>query len=195
MLVDRCPDLEDLHIQAKDSSSPGNMYPLIERGRWPSLKRLSLAIEVGVEERDIMDVFLKNHTTLERLYFCDAHFEPAGPAFPLNNLPNLRSLHMDLGAQFTICSELANRLDHLGLKFFIPSHDPSSLVPRMPILRSFVYDTTISPDGSTRFRDMLMGFPTLERLAINADLLNAVSTYILMLYQAEIQMLRYLYVL
>lgn len=175
MIVDRCPKLEDLHIQAK-SSSTGDVYPMLQRGRWTSLKRLTLTIQVTLEVSAIIEHFFINHPTLERLYFCNTRLEQAAYPFPLNDLPNLRSLHMAMGAFFIVSFELAERLDDVGLSLSHTAHEPFALVPHSPNLRSFSYATGSYVHELDRLWMMLTRFPKLERLAINAYFSPIVST-------------------
>lgn len=164
MLVDRCPNLKDLHLLAEHSGHL-SVSPLLRRARWPSLTRLSLF--VTFYRADILETFLDRHSTLERLRLFHLGRDPL--VLAPNKLLTLRSLHLDGNVQFTISTGVADTLEHLGLR---TAYATSLLLPRMPNLRSLFW-LNIRP--REEIRPLSTCAPQLERLAIGGFLGQTVN--------------------
>lgn len=167
MLVDRCPDLKDLHLLAEHSNHL-SVSPLLRRARWPSLTRLSLF--VTLYRADLLESFLDHHITLERLRLFHLSRDPL--VLAPSRLLTLRSLHLDGNVQFTISTGLADTLEHLGLR---TAYATSLLLPRMPNLRCLLW-LNIRP--KEELRPLSAYAPQLERLAIGGFLGQTASMHI-----------------
>lgn len=162
MLVNRCPNLEDLEIiQKMDGHECGVMAlkELFIKGRWPKLHRLSVG-SVSLTA-DNADEFFRSHPLLRQICIRGSS---VGLAF--HNLPNLRHLHLDYVPKPSEIADIAECLE--GLVVTLPEfgyHDDPHIKElfvltsrlRYLVLHDAFYD-----------QDYLMSIthlaPTLERL-------------------------------
>lgn len=166
MLIDRCPDLEELLLRLGSQEAPNDITSLVTTARWPRLKRLSLAAKVHDDE-EVLANFLAKHPQLQELQLCQGI--TASPIVRLSNLPNLRSLHLGWGvACRDIAPEVTQNLEYLGL--FLDSGADEKLgrlLTNMPKLRQFELVGVSEPLSLHSLTSMVKACPCLERLAIH----------------------------
>lgn len=167
MLVDHCPDLEELLLRLGSRTSPNNISALIENGYWPRLKNLSLAAELSRDHDTVLTAFFTKHPQLERLQLCEGITR--SPILRLSNLPNLRSLHLGWGvACKDIAIEVTQNLEYLGL-YLDSGQDErlGELLAKMPRLRQFELVGVITPLSLASVVSLVTACPRLERFALH----------------------------
>jgi hypothetical protein len=149
MLVNRCPRLEYLQLHL-DHAQDTDVSQFFERGRWPMLKKLSIG---GKSTRDspmilpgsdIMNKFLRDHPTLERVYI-----HHSGPELALPDIKNLHAIDLDPEA--------------LDIRQLGP-HDA----------RHFEYLSTVDLSGLDKDQNLhiLSHMPSLRALMVKCDILS-----------------------
>lgn len=172
MLVDHCPNLEELLLRVGTHGTPNNISQLIHKAHWPRLKVLSLAGQVTEDQDDTLNSFFSNHPQLECLQLCEGITR--SPIMRLSNLPNLKSLHLGWGvACRDISEEVTKNLEYVGL--FLESGQGSklgTLLSKMSELRQFELVGVPTPVSLESLQSMVEACPRLERLALHAGHLD-----------------------
>jgi len=99
-MLDRCPELEDLHLFPWLPTYLDTTQ-VFEHSLWPCLKRFTLRHigGIGLEDDGALNKFIRAHPRLERLYIDTDEFEaPDSDAKRVwsESLPNLKALHVGL---------------------------------------------------------------------------------------------------
>src|SRR5882762_3404470 len=78
-MLDRSPNLEDLRLSGTPPNFPlicPDILQVIEQGRWPSLKRLTLSDLLRSPGEDALNRFISAHPNLERFYITTFGINP-----------------------------------------------------------------------------------------------------------------------
>lgn len=170
MLVHRCPRLEHLQLCLLHEFMNGHqavenfIVQLLEQGRWPLLKRLSLILDFDIPQYDVVNMFWNAHPTLERILVPGfAHHQRVYRATDTANVFALSCV-----GPIQLTTNAFARLDFLGLDLSYGSatnHSKISILSQIPSLRR------LSLEG-VRYPPVLMvaisrACPRLERLHFN----------------------------
>jgi hypothetical protein len=170
MLIDQCPQLEDLHLI---NQGPLHITPLAQRGCWPSLRNLTLGgmgdtATITVTNANLSE-FINAQPHLERLYIHCSH----NTNLPVDELPELLALHIRSGATFNKNRRfpVSKRLEYLAADFGRDYEGYLHLLRLRPPIRALV----IAPPKRVKVREFLSTFvefiPNLEKLHWN-DTIN-----------------------
>jgi hypothetical protein len=171
MLVNRCPNLEDLQIMGVRVLPP--ILRLLMDGHWPLLKRVSFADSHGLLDH-LYESFFETNPNLERFCILGAR------TIPPICLPNLRSLRLDRWTRCHLIPDDCPNLEYLE----VGSEDcmPEILI-QMHTLRCLVVHIHVS--DFDYLQQLAIVIPQVERLALcleyhlrSSKSANDVSTFI-----------------
>jgi hypothetical protein len=185
MLLDRCPNLEHLAIDT-DNERYIDVRPVF-RGRWPSLRHLTLGDFVLLDAFATVDPlgtnngmtnFLAHHQGLEHvvLHQLEGWYYPLSLSLPPTALPNLKNF----SARFLMIRHIPNVLSLQSLELMNHPHGmyrmPGALwaisqLPALSSLRIWIDchdsgDADVKSEHMKYFADILLAAPGLLHLDI-----------------------------
>jgi hypothetical protein len=171
-MLDHCPNLHDLRLFPAYSTDllysvlGLDIAQIIEQGRWPSLKRLTLPMigQFSPHSNDLLETFIGAHPNLEHLYFDDGI--PPHSFVWTASLPNLKALHA--GSNWDVGRIISpNIMRHLQFLSIVDLNSESRdenlrILAQIPTLRSLVVH--LSFPSSELLDRLARAVPLIERL-------------------------------
>lgn len=169
MLIDRCPRLEDLQLFLNRAGLAQVIRRLMNQGRWPMLKRLTLACMFLEPDENTLD-FLVAHPTLECIHI--SNLRNIRSLYRIGNAPELRALgYVKLSAlkPAIVLQNAFQRLEYLSLDMTHVRASPRSdihILAHVPTLRFLSLEGVDFPP--TLMEVIAQAVPQLERLHFEA---------------------------